>query len=356
MNIEFKIGRGFEWENNRGDNLLVKYEFPDPAIKIDSEQNIVYELWANDHTESQIYPITFNGGNTCGWLFTVSAVTSKNLSEEIQSDKHFRSAAWAVTNYLVEKYKEKIEEISASTNRVEFTLDECIDSDLSLISIYRPQAPQVLQNNASSLVPKLIELGLTPFIANFSRKTLRPAFKIEARVLNISLDIPNHEFQDFYNDLLTRYIPSVDDLTFKFYLYYQIVESMMEDVLIETAKGVLADLTDAQGNVVAIRDSLEKYQKISSESTRIKKVFSMLAPEKSLALRNACEDFLDIVDSSFDRQKHVAEEAAFFLYKTRNQLIHNFRRSKNGETQLSDVVANLADLIPNLICQFRLTP
>lgn len=352
MTISFRDGIGFEWRTEQGDLILLKYEFPEPALQIEPTDNIVLELWANDHVESQVYPITFDSGATCGWLCTVSALTSKELHVEWRENKFFRITAWAVVRYLVDKYQAKLESNAIKTNRYEFNLNECIDEELSIITFYRPNAPQSIQMNSNLLIPKFLEMGLIPFVNENSKTVSRPKFKLDAKVLNISTNIPSHHFQDFYNDLLTRYIPSVNDITFKFYLYYQIIESMMEDILVDVAKVVLGDLTNAQGNVVAIRDSLEKYQKISSETSRIKRVFSVLPPASYINLRENCVAFLEAIDTTFSREDHVAEDVAFFVYKARNQLVHNFRRTQVGRTQLEQIICCFEDLIPGLICKF----
>jgi len=352
MSINFKENVGFEWVDDRGNSILLKYEFPEPKFKISPTDNIVFKLWANQHAESQIYPVTFDGGCTCGWLLTVSAIESTQIPEQYRDDENFRVAAWAVARYLVEQNKVMLEAVATEKNKYEFSLADCIDQELSLLTIYRPMAPAKIVVNPNLLIPKLLTLGLIPYLGEFSKKILRPAFSNEARVVNINTNIPEHGFQPFYNDLLTRYIPSVDDTAFKFYLYYQIIETMMEDVLIDSAKVVLQDLTSAQGNVVAIRDSLEKYQKISSESARIKKIFSVLGMEQCANLLESCVSFLESVDSEFNRANHINEGAAFFVYKVRNQLIHNFRRAGSNHVQLEQINSDLEDLIPRLIYEF----
>lgn len=352
MSINFRANVGFEWVDDRGNSILLKYEFPDPQFKISPSDNIIFKLWANQHAESQIYPVTFDGGSTCGWLLTASAIESAQIPEQYRNDRNFRIAAWAVARYLAEQNKVMFEAIAAGENRYEFRLADCIDQELSLLTLYRPMAPAKIVANAALLIPKLLTLGLIPYLGEFSKKILRPAFSNDARVLNINTNIPEHGFQTFYNDLLTRYIPSVDDAAFKFYLYYQIIETMMEDVLVDSAKVVLQDLTSAQGNVVAIRDSLEKYQKISSESARIKKIFSVLGAEECANLLESCANFLESVDSEFKRANHVNEGAAFFIYKVRNQLIHNFRRAGSNNLQLEQINFDLEDLIPRLIYEF----
>lgn len=353
MGIIFKENVGFEWTTSNGAAILLKYEFPNPSFEAAPEENIVFELWAHQHVESQIYPVTFDNGPTCGWLLTVSALESNEIPDDYKYDNHFRSAAWAIVRFLAEKYKTNLEEVALKENRYEFYLDDCIDNELSVLALYRPRAPEKIKNKPALLIPKLMVLGLIPYANENSKKILHPVFKNDAKKLNIGTNIPEHDFQDFYTDLLSRHIPSVDDLTFKFYLFYQIIETMMEDVLIDSAKGVLADLTAAQGNVVAIRDSLDKYQKISSESARIKKIFSVLGPMQCESLRENCILFLECVDAEFNRANHNDETVAFFVYKVRNQLIHNYRRAKVGNALLLQILVELEDVIPGLIYDFN---
>jgi hypothetical protein len=316
MGIIFKKNVGFEWQTSNGTSVLLRYEFPNPSFEVPPGDNIIFELWADQHAESQIYPVTFDAGVTCGWLLTVSALESDEIPEEYRLDKNFRIAAWAIVRFLIEKYKSSLEEISLKENRYEFDLTDCIDNELSILALHRPRTPSKISDKPMVLIPKLMSIGLIPYSCENSKKILRPAFQNDAEVLNISTNIPEHDFQDFYNDLLSRYIPSVDDLAFKFYLFYQIIETMMEDVLVDSAKGVLADLTLAQGNVVAIRDSLDKYQKISTESSRIKKIFTVLSPSQCNGLREACIFFLESVDPEFNRVNHSEETVAFFCIRS----------------------------------------
>ncbi|MYN28936.1 hypothetical protein [Duganella levis] len=97
---------------------------------------------------------------------------------------------------------------------------------------------------------------------------------------------------------------------------------------------------------------MEKYQKISSESARIKKIFGVLPAENCTELKNTCVAFLEHVDVEFNKANHQSEEVAFFVYKVRNQLIHNFRRTGTGSSQLKQIISELEELVPRLIYEF----
>ncbi|MNJ30485.1 hypothetical protein D3C77_250840 [compost metagenome] len=269
----------------------------------------------------------------------------------------FRSAAWAVVSYMIHAKSAEIEDLCYKRGELACSVSDFIDDELSILTLHKPRLPQSLINNPSSIVPQLLSRGIFVYVDQRTKSLIYPEFVNPGGKLNLSSKTDIEEFGEFQVDLLVNHIPYVESEVFKFYLYYQIIESLMELVAVAVCQDTLTRIASSNGDPMQSYEILAKHKDRSTEKYRISQVFNRFL-ESSLTsaevLRQECIDFMLSVDSSIlredlDKNKNVATH----LYSVRNQLIHNFRRVGTSTGHLERVVKVLDLVVPDLLCKFK---
>lgn len=353
MSLEFSPDVGFLWTTERGVEIKIEYPFAEPEIRISHDEVVVHLLWAAEHKESEISKVSIDGKHN-GWFFTVSAMLSGDGSEVLP---FFRSAAWAVVSYMIHKKSNEIEELCYKRGELACSVSDFLNDELSILTLHKPGLPDRLINNPSSIVPQLLSRGIFMYVDHRTTSLIYPEFVNPGGRINLSSQTDIEEFGEFQVDLLVNHIPYVESEVFKFYLYYQIIESLMELVAAAVCQDTLSRIAASNGDPMQSYDILAKHKDRSTEKYRISQVFNrfLASPLTSAeALRQECIDFTLSVDSSLlredlDRNKNVATH----LYAVRNQLIHNFRRVGSSIAHLERVVKVLDLVVPDLLCKFK---
>lgn len=172
-------------------------------------------------------------------------------------------------------------------------------------------------------------------------------------LLKISPDLENVKFQIF-NILKIYHLQS--NSAFKFFLLYQIIEILMQEIF-QNTKNELLESLENQTDVNKIREILKNY---TSEENRLGKLVDTYAVENGtfqniVDLQNACKNYLHAIGliSSCD------ENIGFFhnyIYKIRNALFHNFRlHHESNNSKLDNVVNELLKIIPKILFSYKRT-
>lgn len=353
MSLEFSPGVGFLWTTESGDEITIEYPFAEPEIRIPHDEVVVHLLWAAEHKESEISKVSIDGKHN-GWFFTVSAMLSGDGTEVLP---FFRSATWAVVSYMIHAKSSEIEELCYKRGELVCSVPDFLSDELSILTLHKPRLPESLINNPNSIVPQLMSRGIFVYVDQRTTSLIYPEFVNPGSKLNLSSETAIEEFGEFQVDLLVNHIPYVESEVFKFYLYYQIIESLMELVAVAVCQDTLSRIAASNGDPTQSYDILAKHKDRSTEKYRISQVFNhFLVSSLSSAevLRQECIEFALSVDSSLlredlDKNKNVAVH----LYAVRNQLIHNFRRVGSSIAHLERVVKVLDLVVPDLLCKFK---
>ena len=353
MLLTFAPGVGFSWTSKQGEEITVEYPFPEPEVMIPPEESLVYVLWAEGHKESEVVQVSIDGKNN-GWFFTVSAMISNQTEDELP---YFRSAVWAVMAHLIHARADEIAELCFIRGSLCCSLSDFLSDDLSILTLHKPRLSEKLLNKPNSIVPQLLSRGIFLYVDERTKSLATPQFRSLGARFNLLSDIAVDQFSDFHVDLLVNHIPYVESEVFKFYLYYQIIESLMEVVAIEVCQDTLAKIAASNGDPMQSYEILSRHKDRSSEKFRISQVFNNFLSSSldcTDILRDECMNFTLSVDSSvvkeeLDKNKNVASH----LYSVRNQLIHNFRRVGSSTAHLKRIVEVLDLIVPDLLCKFR---
>ncbi|MCH5556840.1 hypothetical protein [Pseudomonas syringae] len=353
MSLEFTPGVGFLWTTQSGDIITIEYPFSEPDSRIPSEDVVVYLLWAAEHKESEVSRVYIDGKNN-GWFFTVSAMLSADNSEPLP---FFRTATWAVISHLIMTKSEQIENICSARGELICSITDFISDDLSILTLHKPRLPERLVNSPYLIVPQLLSQGIFVYVDERTKLLTHPPFVSPGGRYNLSSEIALEEFGEFQVDLLVNHIPYVDSDVFKFYLYYQIIESLMELVAVAVCQDTLSKIAASNGDPTQSYDILAKHKDRSTEKYRISQVFNQFlstALGSAEILRRECIEFELSADPSASRDKlESRKNLSSHIYAVRNQIIHNFRRVRTSTGHLENVVKALDLVVPDLLCKFR---
>lgn len=353
MSLDFSPGVGFLWTTERGDEITIDYPFAEPETRVPNDEMVVHILWAAEHKESEISKVYVDGKNN-GWFFTVSAMLSSDVAEETP---YFRSAAWAVISYMIHAKASEIEEFCYSRGVLVCSVADFLSDELSILTLHKPRLPEYLANKPNSIVPQLLAQGIFVYVNEKTKSLVYPPFINPGGRFNLISEVDVEEFDEFQADLLINHIPYVESKVFKFYLYYQIIESLMELVAVAVCQDTLSRIAASNSDPTLNYDILAKHKDRSTEKYRISQVFNRFLKTSLTSaeiLRQACIEFELSMDSSASREKlEKAKNVAAHVYAVRNQIIHNFRRVGSSMVHLESVVMALDLVVPDLLCKFR---
>jgi hypothetical protein len=171
----------------------------------------------------------------------------------------------------------------------------------------------------------------------------------QIRIRKISSDFPA-EPQAFLLKLLSVIDPFESHPVFRFFLFYQLFELLMQSMYENYLKHFrqVADLPE-YANSIAMKDLIDALTESLREASRLKKVFEA-NPEVSAQaqqFRSHCTSLL--------LQLGLKEEGdpALALYRIRNLIFHAFRSVDNSSQDMSELVDQLMILVCELSFCFR---
>jgi hypothetical protein len=221
--------------------------------------------------------------------------------------------------------------------------------------------PPGLRNEPGKLLPQLHQFGFCPYsfiadqngvsgkLANSNLIASNAAIQ-KIRITEISDAVP---FFGFIESLLTTSLAQKQDPAYRFFLYYQVIELLMEEVQRHKQVTFIQELNAATGDVTQLYDLIQDLSKQTSEEGRITALFHTYTKVPSTELdgfKTECIAFLD----QMGRKKNV-NDCGKAIYKVRNMLMHNMRRiPQSAYLSLSVINEYLEVVVPALLITFSL--
>lgn len=172
-------------------------------------------------------------------------------------------------------------------------------------------------------------------------------------LLKISPDLENVKFQIF-NILKIYHLQS--NSAFRFFLLYQIIEILMQEIF-QNTKNELLESLENQTNVNKIRKILQNY---TSEENRLGKLVDTYAVGNGTFqniedLQNACKNYLYAIGLISSCDENIGSFHNY-IYEIRNALFHNFRlHNESNNSKLDNVVNELLKIIPKILFSYKRT-
>lgn len=330
----------------------IHYEFDWEHIP--SHEGLLIPLWSSSLPESQVLRAQTDSGQTVGWLCTVSALTS--VAHEYATDKHFRKAAGHATQLLLEQnwVQEEIEKNPHSG------LDT-LPGGVCVLILKKSMLPEAIAITPGRIVPVLHQYGFTSYptgnkvphsCGNFAQTNLLVDGQ---RLRNIRLRLTSEEvpFQDFIDSLFRGALSVDQDPAYHFFLYYQVIELLMEVVQKQKTLLFAQDLRAAADDATKLFELKEALGKRTSEQSRIAALFETYTSVPSELLTGLQIESLSFLNS-LGRAENI-DSPSKALYRLRNMLVHNMRRFPAGAAAFPPRVNEYLEVIvPQLLISFEI--
>lgn len=221
-------------------------------------------------------------------------------------------------------------------------LSELLGEDAAFLIIHRKQFD--IADIFSSIIRYgffLQEKNISPIPEYFSACEDLPDGKY-LTLSKISPDLKKVKFQIF--NILKLYVHQSNNI-FKFFILYQIIEILMQEIFDDTKDELLkllAETTDIQ----AMRDLLSKSV---SEKQRLRILVdnyanSVFKDGDLKILKDACQSYLNEEMNNFQE----------CIYKVRNALFHNLRlHDESRDDYLKQIVDELVKIIPDILSSYK---
>lgn len=304
------------------------------------------------HAESDVRPVIMNNADkTVGWLCTISALTSDQ--HNYAESPYFRRAAFTAIHLLFQNGLYTKE--PNVRNEDGLKISDFFDETLSVLILHKPSIGVSVSNDLTEILPNLHQYGFVPVGTQSTPRV--QVCKISSdyfsnigsklRLYPVSTDVG---FAEFTNQFFRQLLPSAPTPLLRFFLYYQLIETLLARIFNDRQSETITKLVDVKDNPVKAHPLIEKLKADASEKKRMALLFNEYSgiEAKMNGLLGACNIFLD--QSGAGKKNSVAEA----LYDVRNNIFHDLRGvPTNALPFLKEIVEELGYAVPELMINFH---
>ena len=144
---------------------------------------------------------------------------------------------------------------------------------------------------------------------------------------------------------ILRALPKADNLTHRFVLLYQVIETLFEEIASKRIDEEIKKFTDKQ---IPCNDFQDNIKQLSSEKTKIRKIFECC---KDIETSNEAKLFLESCLHLFDLVHYSPSKKGLndIFYSFRNQMTHSYRNLDFYQDELAEVIQYFEQLILKII-------
>jgi hypothetical protein len=343
--FQFLDGEG----NATGQSVAYGYHW----TPIPSSEAIFLQLWSSVLPESQVIRLVTTEDKTAGWLCTVSALTS-NAHQYFES-VFFRAAAGHAMQLLLED--DAVQKVLSKRDSPSI---DVFPSGACVLIAKRDLIPNEISSAPERLLPLLHRHTFSPY--KFGKEKQRTAGKFATanlttdgqgiKKLKLKLISDEVPFPDFVNTVLSEPLSQEQDPAYTFFLYYQIIELLMEEVQKYKTLKFAADLQNSANDTTKLYELTQELKDHTSELGRIVSLvhsFTKVPAEELEGLKTECLNLL----RKLDRIGKISE-CGHSLYAVRNMLVHNMRRlSAEALTVMPLINEYLEVVVPHMLLTFE---
>ena len=309
-------------------------------------------LWSSALPEAQVIRLVTEEEKTVGWLCTVSALTS--TSHEHSESVYFRAAAGHAMQLILED--EAVQHTLLEHDRPSI---DVFPSGACVLIAKKDLVPEEISRAPDKLLSILHRHTFSSYA--FGKRKMRTAGKhAVANLLNngqgikklklktVSDDVP---FLNFVNTLLSEPLSEEQDSAYTFFLYYQIIELLMEEVQRHKTLEFAKSLQNSAEDTTRLYELTQKLKDNTSELGRIVALvnsFTTVSSKELEGLKNECLTLL----RKLDRGGEI-NECGHSLYAVRNMLVHNMRRLSIEALAVMPLINEYLEVIvPHMLLTF----
>lgn len=146
-------------------------------------------------------------------------------------------------------------------------------------------------------------------------------------------------------DSILRALPKADNLTHRFVLLYQVIETLIEEI---ASKRIDEEIKKFIGKQIPCNDFQDNIKQLSSEKTKISKIFKccekLEKSDEAKLFLESCLHLFDLVHYS-PSNKGLKE----IFYSFRNQMTHSYRNLDFYQEELSETIQYFELLILRIV-------
>ncbi len=328
------IAYGFEWT-------------PIPA-----NEAIFIQVWSIALPESQVIRLVNEEDKAVGWLCTVSALTS--TAHEFVTSPHFRAGAGHAMQVLLEN-----EAVQTALKKEARPTIDIFPSGACIFIAKKNLISADMSSDPHKILALLHRYGFSQY--TFGEKNNRTAGKFatqnlkrdgkEIRKLKLQITSDAVPFLNFVNNLLLEPLSKNQDAAYTFFLYYQIIELLMEEVqrqkTLQFAKNLIESAEDST-KLYALMQNIKDHTSERGRIVALLNEYTNVEHHELDGLKNECLNFLSKL-----QHKESNNECGSALYNVRNMLIHNMRRiSSDAHATMPLINEYLEIVVPKMLLTF----
>lgn len=286
--------------------------------------------------ESNVYDLRDELNKTVGYLFPISLLDSDSDFSDYRN----------INNYVYVAFWELLKRIPTVNENKEFFSDNFEDN--VCVCVFHKASV----NTTCPLRNCIHSLRMYGYSYFTECNNIKPVDRYRSKLYFHKRENKNHlKFSEpslYKNpiiDSILRALPKADNLTHRFVLLYQVIETLFEEI---ASKRIDEEIKRFTGKQIPCNDFQDNIKQLSSEKTKISKIFKCCeklenSDEAKLFLES-CLHLFDLVHYS-PSNKGLKE----IFYSFRNQMTHSYRNLDFYQEELSETIQYFELLILRIV-------
>lgn len=286
--------------------------------------------------ESNVYDLRDELNKTVGYLFPISLLDSDSDFSDYRN----------INNYVYVAFWELLKRIPTVNENKEFFSDN-FEDNVCVCVFHKPSV-----NTTCPLRNCIHSLRMYGYSYFTECNNIKPVDRYRSKLYFHKRENKTHlKFSEpslYKNpiiDSILRALPKADNLTHRFVLLYQVIETLFEEI---ASKRIDEEIKRFTGKQIPCNDFQDNIKQLSSEKTKISKIFKCCeklenSDEAKLFLES-CLHLFDLVHYS-PSNKGLKE----IFYSFRNQMTHSYRNLDFYQEELSETIQYFELLILRIV-------
>lgn len=286
--------------------------------------------------ESNVYDLRDELNKTVGYLFPISLLDSDSDFSDYRN----------INNYVYVAFWELLKRIPTVNENKEFFSDNFEDN--VCVCVFHKASV----NTTCPLRNCIHSLRMYGYSYFTECNNIKPVDRYRSKLyfhkrenkIHLKFSEPSL-YKNPIIDSILRALPKADNLTHRFVLLYQVIETLFEEI---ASKRIDEEIKRFTGKQIPCNDFQDNIKQLSSEKTKISKIFKCCeklenSDEAKLFLES-CLHLFDLVHYS-PSNKGLKE----IFYSFRNQMTHSYRNLDFYQEELSETIQYFELLILRIV-------
>lgn len=286
--------------------------------------------------ESNVYDLRDESNKTVGYLFPISLLDSDSDFSDYRN----------INNYVYVAFWELLKRIPGIKEDKEFFSDNFEDN--VCVCVFHKASV----NTSYPLRNCIHSLRMYGYSYFTEENDIKPVDRYQSKLYFRNREnkflLKFREPSLYINpiiDSILRALPKADNLTHRFVLLYQVIETLFEEIASKRIDEEIKKFTDKQ---IPCNDFQDNIKQLSSEKTKIRKIFECC---KDIETSNEAKLFLESCLHLFDLVHYSPSKKGLndIFYSFRNQMTHSYRNLDFYQDELAEVIQYFEQLILKII-------